>query len=140
MKRYLFDSNALGDYINLRQGVRERAQEEVAKGNRIGTCVPILAEFQLGIELSQTRERNLQRFQRAKSSLTVWPFTEDGAGRYARIAAELRRRGRPMQIFDMMAAAVALELGNTTVVTTDSDFQDIPGLTVENWAIARENP
>jgi tRNA(fMet)-specific endonuclease VapC len=51
MKRYLFDSNALSDYINRRRGVRERALEEVAKGNRIGTCVPILAELLLGIEL-----------------------------------------------------------------------------------------
>jgi predicted nucleic acid-binding protein len=35
-----------------------------------------------------------------------------------------------------MIAAVALSLGNTTVVTIDSDFTAVLGLTVENWAEA----
>jgi tRNA(fMet)-specific endonuclease VapC len=33
-----------------------------------------------------------------------------------------------------MIAAIAFTLGNCTVVTKDSDFSAIPGLTVENWA------
>jgi predicted nucleic acid-binding protein len=33
----------------------------------------------------------------------------------------------------MMIAAIALSLGNTVVVTADSDLLRIPGLTVENW-------
>jgi hypothetical protein len=42
MKRYLLDTNAAGHYINRRHGVRERAMAEVARGNRIGICVPVL--------------------------------------------------------------------------------------------------
>jgi tRNA(fMet)-specific endonuclease VapC len=34
----------------------------------------------------------------------------------------------------MQIAAVALSLGNTTVVTKDTDFNAIPGLAVENWS------
>jgi tRNA(fMet)-specific endonuclease VapC len=30
-------------------------------------------------------------------------------------------------------AAIALTLGNCTVVSTDSDLSAVPGLTVENW-------
>jgi tRNA(fMet)-specific endonuclease VapC len=33
-----------------------------------------------------------------------------------------------------MIDAIALSLGNATVVTMDSDLAAIPGLTVENWA------
>ena len=51
-----------------------------------------------------------------------------------RIAAELRRVGRPIGQNDMMIAAIALTLGNCTVVTTDGDLSAVPGLTVENWA------
>jgi tRNA(fMet)-specific endonuclease VapC len=40
-----------------------------------------------------------------------------------------------MQVIDIMIAAVALTLGNTTVVTKDSDLAAVPGLTVENWAV-----
>lgn len=36
MRRYLLDTNAAGDYINRRHGVRERAIAEVLRGNRLG--------------------------------------------------------------------------------------------------------
>jgi tRNA(fMet)-specific endonuclease VapC len=33
----------------------------------------------------------------------------------------------------MMIAAIAMSLGNCTVVSADSDLPAIPQLTVENW-------
>jgi tRNA(fMet)-specific endonuclease VapC len=39
-----------------------------------------------------------------------------------------------MQQIDIMVAAIALSLGNCTVVSKDTDLAAIPGLTVENWA------
>jgi tRNA(fMet)-specific endonuclease VapC len=49
------------------------------------------------------------------------------------LAAELKRLGRPMQQIDIQIAAIALTLGNCTVVTTDTDLAAVPGLSVENW-------
>jgi tRNA(fMet)-specific endonuclease VapC len=40
-----------------------------------------------------------------------------------------------MQQVDLMVAAIALSLGNCTVVSKDSDLFAVPGLDVENWAI-----
>jgi tRNA(fMet)-specific endonuclease VapC len=134
MRRYLLDTGIAADYINRRHGVYERARAEVARGNRIGISVPVLAELYYGIEFSDTREKNLQRLHVALPSLTIWPFTEGAAAEYGRIAAELRRTGRPMQQVDIMVAATALTLGNCTVVTTDSDLSAVPGLPVANWA------
>ena len=39
-----------------------------------------------------------------------------------------------MQIVDIQLAAIALTLGDCTVVTTDSDLSAVPGLHTENWA------
>ena len=39
-----------------------------------------------------------------------------------------------MQQIDIQIAAIALALGNCTVVTADSDFAAVPGLAVEDWA------
>ena len=39
-----------------------------------------------------------------------------------------------MQQIDIMVAAVALSLGNCTVVTADSDLTAVTELTIENWA------
>jgi tRNA(fMet)-specific endonuclease VapC len=38
-----------------------------------------------------------------------------------------------MQQIDIMVAAIALSLGNCTVVSNDTDLAAVPGLTVENW-------
>ena len=134
MNRYLLDTSAAGDFINRRRGVYERAGEEVARGNRIGIGIPVLAELAYGIEYSETRDRNMQRLHVALQALKVWPFDEKAAFEYGRIAAQLRRLGRPMQVVDMMIAAIAFSLGNCTVVSADSDLTAVPGLTVENWA------
>ncbi len=39
-----------------------------------------------------------------------------------------------MQQVDLQIAAIALCLGNCTVVSKDSDLAAVPGLSVENWA------
>src|SRR5438552_2266121 len=99
MRRYLLDSGIAGDYINRRHGIRARVHEEIAKGNHVGIGVPVLAELYYGIEYSTTRERNLKRLYQAMSTLRLWPLTGNAAALYGRIAADLRRVGRPMQIF-----------------------------------------
>lgn len=134
MTRFLLDTGIAGHFINKTRGVRQRAQAEVARGNRVGICVPVLGELYFGVENSATRARNLQRLLVALGDLTVWPFTDHAAEIYGRLAAELKRIGRPMQQIDIQVAAIAFALGNCTVVSADTDLAAVPGLTVENWA------
>lgn len=133
MKRFLLDTGIVGHFINNRLGVRVRVQDEVRRGSRIGTCVPVLGELYFGVENSETRDRNLQRLLVGLSHLRVWPYTNEAAERYGRLCAELRRIGRPMQVVDVQLAAIALTLGECTVVTTDSDLAAVPSLRTENW-------
>jgi tRNA(fMet)-specific endonuclease VapC len=86
------------------------------------------------VENSSTRDRNAERLRRVLPELIVWPLTEQAAEKYGEIAAALKRAGRPTGKIDMLIAAIALSLGNTTVVSADSDLAAVPGLTVENWA------
>ncbi|MDY3562543.1 type II toxin-antitoxin system VapC family toxin [Gemmata sp. JC673] len=104
------------------------------RGNVIGTCVSVLGELHYGAENSTSRERALRELRAAQPSLRVWPYTNEAAEEYGRIAAELRRTGRPMQQIDIQIAAIAFSLGNCTVVTTDSELSAVPGLRVESWA------
>jgi tRNA(fMet)-specific endonuclease VapC len=138
MTRYLLDTGLAGDFIDRRRGVHERARDEVSKGNRVGIGMPVLAELVYGIEWSASRDRNMQRLRTALPALKVWPFDEKAAFEYGRVAAELRRIGRPMQVVDMMIAAIAFSLGNCTVVSADNDLSAVPGLPVENWV--RDRP
>ena len=134
MRRYLLDTNALGDAINRRRGVHERVARARAAGHVIGTSVIAVGELLAGIEGSETRDANLKVADRALVKIKKWPFAAETAPFFGRLQAFLRRIGRPMQPQDVLIAATALELGRCTVVTTDSDFLAIPGLTVENWA------
>lgn len=135
MRRYLLDTGIAGWYINRRRGVYSKAQREAAAGHRIGICVPVLGELVHGIEYGASAGPNLQRLRKALAVWMVWPFTDAAAFEYGRLAAELQRRGRTMQQIDVQIAAIALTLGNCTVVTTDSDLSAVPGLAVENWAV-----
>lgn len=136
MTRFLLDSNAVNALINHHSPLAERAKEARLSGSQIGTCEPVVAEILFGFELSSRRDENVARLERNFSRIIVWPFDRKAAREYGRIAAELRRRGRPMQTIDILLAAVALTLRNCTVVTTDSDLSAVPGLTVVNWMSA----
>ena len=133
MRRFLLDSNTLSAFIDRREPVGTRAAEARKRGDRLGTCEPVVAEMFYGIEFSSSRTENIVRLERALSQIAVWPFDRRAAREYGRLAADLRRRGRPMQSIDMMLAAVAITLEHCTVVSTDSDLSAIPGLLVENW-------
>ena len=134
MRRYLLDTGIAGDYMNRRHGVDTRARIEVARGNKLGIGVPVLAELFYGVEKSATRNRNMLLLRRTIPAWKIWPFEKSTAEIYGSLVAHLDRIGRPMQRIDIMVAAIALDLGNCTVVSADSDLLAIPGLTVENWA------
>jgi tRNA(fMet)-specific endonuclease VapC len=55
------------------------------------------------------------------------PFDLNAAAAYARLPF---RRAR----FDRLIAAHALSKGLTLITNNESDFSDVVGLTVENWA------
>jgi len=135
MKRYLLDSGIAGDYINRRHRVYERARQAVADGHKIGIATPVLAELHYGVEYSNSPECNRLLLRRALSDLILWPLTVEATERYGQIRAELRRAGRMIQSVDAMIAAIALTLTRCTVVSADSDFSAVPGLSVENWAV-----
>jgi tRNA(fMet)-specific endonuclease VapC len=133
MTRYLLDTNMMSHFLNHRRGVPERAKEARGRGAIIGTCLPVVGELFYGAEFSATREANRQRLVRGLSRIRCWPFDRRAAEEYGRIAAELRRSGRPMQQIDIQIAAIAFALGHCTVVSGDSDLKAIPGLSVEDW-------
>lgn len=134
MRRYLLDTNAMGDLINNRRGVPDRAAERRRRGDKIGTCVPVVAELFVGVEGSQSRERNRDRLNRALKRIVCWPFDLAAAEEYGRIAIESKATGRTLDKLDMMIAAIARTIPDCTVVTSDSDFDTIPGIRTECWA------
>lgn len=63
----------------------------------------------------------------------VVPFDRACAEHYARLRADLERRGYVIGDRDMMIAATALAHDLVLVTDNDSEFSGILGLRVENW-------
>jgi tRNA(fMet)-specific endonuclease VapC len=134
MRRYVLDTGIAADFIYHRRGVAERVSREVATGNRVGVAMPTVGELFAGVENSGSRDKNRVMLSRALIQLAQWPFDRAAAEEFGRIYAHLKRSGRLIQQIDIQIAAVAICLGNCTVVTKDSDFAAVPGLSFENWA------
>ncbi len=134
MRRFILDTGIAGLYLDRKRGVYERSQVEIVRGNRVGIAAPILGELAFRAEGSPHRERNLLRLRQALDAWKLWLMDRPTAFEYGRIAFALKATGRPMGQNDIQIAAIALTLGNCTVVSADSDLSAVPGLTVENWA------
>jgi tRNA(fMet)-specific endonuclease VapC len=133
MNRYLLDTDMMGQFLDHRHGVDEKVRQARERGDVLGTCLPVVAELFFGAEFSVSCDVNRPRLIRGLSRIRCWPFDRLAAEEYGRIAAHLKRTGRPMQQIDIMIAAIARSLGRCTVVTADSDFHSVPGLAVDYW-------
>jgi tRNA(fMet)-specific endonuclease VapC len=135
-RRYLLDTGPPQDFLFQRRGVQDRLEAARKTGAKIGICTPVLGEIVAGLEGSGSREAAWEIARRRLGKLLCWPYEKPAAHEFGRIFAPLRWIGRPMQQVDIQVAAIAFALGDCTVVTGDSDFAAIPGLTIENWAEA----
>lgn len=135
-RKFLLDTGPAQDFLFQRRGVQARLEAARSTGARVGICTPALGEIVGGLEGSDSRVTSWDIARRRLGKLICWAYEESAAYEFGRLIAHLRRIGRPMQQVDIQIAAIALTLGNCTVVTTDTDLSAIPGLTVENWAIS----
>lgn len=61
-------------------------------------------------------------------AIPLLPFDEAAAREYAKLPFKRAR-------FDRLLAAHALSIGAVVVTNNAADFEDVPGLAVENWTV-----
>ena len=102
--------------------------EELAAASEsfeIITCGVVIIEVCRGLRLEKAR----QRFERAFSTMIMVPTTPRLWYKTMELAWKLDRTGKIMQVTDLTIAACAMEV-DATVVSLDSDYLRVPGLTV----------
>jgi predicted nucleic acid-binding protein len=96
-----------------------------------GLALSIITHMELwdGVYGNPNRQVAARRLRAFLRPITLLPFTPRVSQRTAHLRRELRRRGRPLQqrALDILVAGTALHHG-LTVVTSDTDYDDIPGL------------
>ncbi len=89
------------------------------------TCGVVVAEVLRGIKMKKAHQRLVSLF----ACMIYVPTINRVWERVAKVAWELDRAGKGMQITDLVIAACALE-ADAAVLTLDGDFARVPGLRV----------
>ena len=89
------------------------------------TCGVVVAEVLRGVKGKKMH----QRLESLFGCMIYVPTLNHVWERAAKLAWELDRKGRIMQITDLVIAACALD-ADAVVLTLDSDFAQVPGLRV----------
>ena len=123
--KVLLDTNA---YSGLMRGNVEVA-DHVRRAERVIVSAVVVGELLFGFRVGSREGRNRKQLETFLENphveLLQVSFTT--ADRFARIAALLRRKGRPIPTNDVWSAAHALEIG-ANLLSSDDHFGAIDGL------------
>ena len=134
MKRYLLDTNHIGEALGRVSIVRDRIQQLHRSGHVFATCGPVLCELMVGVVNRSDSPRCRRCLEGLLKVVRVWPIEPVIADHYAAIYHQLRTAGRALSQVDIMLAALTRQ-HQVTLLTTDLDFEALPQIPTENWLI-----
>jgi tRNA(fMet)-specific endonuclease VapC len=131
---FLLDTNAFSDLMRDHPKVGVRLAS-LAATDQVVICSIVRGEIRYGIE--RLPNSNQRRDLDAKAAhlfavIPCEPVPEAAGDQYASVKLSRQQKGLALDENDLWIAATALAIG-ATLVSRDSDFQQISGLTVEDW-------
>ena len=133
---FLLDTNAFSDLM--REHPRVDAHlASISPTDRVVICSVVRGEIRYGIErLPQSKRRQELEIKATNlfAVLPCEPVPEAVGDYYARIKLARQQKGLSLDENDLWIAATALALG-AVLISRDRDFQQIDGLTVNDWTV-----
>ena len=123
--RVLLDANAYTALFRGHEGVADR----VRRADQVLISAVVVGELLFGFRNGSRYEANrhqLEDFLRTPY-VDLLPVTLVTADRFGRIAASLRRKGRPIPTNDIWIAAHAIESGSE-LLSFDKHFEEVDGV------------
>lgn len=133
MIRYLLDTCICVFLFRQKYGVAERLSQLNPAQCYVSEVT--LAELRYGAYKSDRVEENLELIDELAERVNIVPFAES-IDFFAKEKNRLRAQGTPIEDFDLLIAAAAVQSGAVLVTDNTKHFIHIEGLTLENW-IAR---
>jgi tRNA(fMet)-specific endonuclease VapC len=130
---FLLDTNICSAHFRRPAGLAHRFMQH---SGRLFIPTIVLGEL-FAWAYRRDNPRPLLRFINSDllQDVAVLDFDAPCAEEYGRRRGKLLRQGKPVGEPDVMIAAVALVHGLALVTHNTSDFQHIPGLTLEDWLV-----
>jgi tRNA(fMet)-specific endonuclease VapC len=134
MARYMLDTDTCS-YILKRSS--EAVSSRLRKVAVADVCMSVItkAELLFGVEVSPRQSRDAIALEAFLRHVTVLAFAEEAAAYYARIRADLKKRGAMIGANDLFIAAHAHSLRLVLVTKNTREFGRIQGLKLENWTL-----
>jgi tRNA(fMet)-specific endonuclease VapC len=130
LKKYLLDTNIcvyfLKGLYNLDRKI-EKAETENCFVSEI-----TIAELKFGVENSENKEKNQKTVDDFVSKFTIIPIF-NSLDIYAKEKARLRKKGTPLDDFDLLIGSTAISNNLILVTRNVSDFERLDGIEIENW-------
>lgn len=130
--RYLLDTDTASYSI---RGSSPALDARIAKAASRDVAISVItrAELLFGME-KRGNPRGLARVVQAfLERMTILPWDNAAADAFAKVRAQLERQGTPIGFADTMIGAHAIALKAALVTNNLKHFQNVKGLTLENW-------
>lgn len=132
--RYLLDTN-ICIYIAKAQPPAVRQHFERHALGTLAMSTITVGELLFGAEKSQSRERALATIAQLVQIIQPADLPRAAAEHYGDIRARLQQAGTPIGNNDLWLAAHARAEGWILVSNNTHEFERVPGLCLENWAV-----
>ena len=132
MPRYMLDTDTCS-YVMKRSN--DKVLKRLQRTPVSDVCISVITKSELlfGVEVSPRRQQDELALSAFLGYVEVLDFPDLASSRYAKIRADLKKRGAMIGANDLLIAAHARSLGLTLVTNNSREFGRIPHLVMENW-------
>ena len=128
----IFDSSVL---VYLERNLQQVEKIIAGRENEpFGISVITVSELLHGVHRADSEKRRLKReafVEKVIEVFPIYPFDLAAARIYARVWANLARKGITIGSHDLMIGATCISLGFSVVTLDFRDFEKIPGIKIE---------
>ena len=133
MKKYLLDTNICVYFLKGQYELNNIIEKAEVRNCFISEIT--IAELKFGAENSENKEKNRKTVDEFVTKFTIIPVF-NSLDIYAKEKARLRKKGLPLDDFDLLIGATAISNNLTLVTRNVSDFERLEGIEIENWVKA----
>ncbi|MCE2996128.1 MAG: type II toxin-antitoxin system VapC family toxin [Cyclobacteriaceae bacterium] len=130
MKKYLLDTNICIHFLADEYNIKEKIEKAGLENCFVSEIT--IAELKFGAENSQNKEKNRKVIDEFTKRFSIIPIY-NSLDIYALEKAKLRRKGKPLDDFDLLIGATAIANNFILVTRNVSDFDRLDGIEIKNW-------
>jgi tRNA(fMet)-specific endonuclease VapC len=128
--RFLLDTNICSTHMRRPTHLAHRFIQHVGQ---LAIPTIVLAELYAGAYHHSTPNRLVSLIGDLLQEVRVLDFDSECARKFGQVRGTLLQQGISVNSVDLMIASVALVYDLTLVTHNAKDFQNVPGLRVEDW-------